>query len=145
MSLSKEKCRPHGIISSVRCTNILSHEQRCRQVICDDCFEYSESYVSLLPHRTSIFCTDCIQKMQYFTKCKPHGITSNKKCDNVLPSGKSCHQLICKYCIDNSNASHELLHSSLASYCEDCIDALQLISCNLTQASGNLRTHEILK
>ena len=145
MAFCKEKCRPHGIISSVICTNILAHGKRCPQLICDDCFEYSESYLSLLPHRTSIFCIDCIQNIHYETKCKPHGITSNTKCDNLLPSGKPCHQLICKYCIDNSNASHELLHSSLASYCEDCIDALQLISCNLTQASGNLRTHETIE
>lgn len=143
MSYQQQKCRPHGIVSAVRCTNFLQHEScTCPQLICDDCFEYSESFLNLLPHRTSIYCYDCIQNIGLMTKCKPHGIKSDTQCDNILPTGKSCQQLICKYCINKSNECHQLLPSSLSSYCEDCINDLKQTSVSITQLGGNLITNE---
>ena len=136
-------CKPHRVSGDLICTNILPSGKHCHYTLCDDCFEYSESKLHLLPHKTDFFCYDCILILSSVNSCRQHGIKSDTPCDNTLKSGRKCPQLLCKLCLEYSEDNERFLPSRLASFCYDCIDVLQLVSCETTHGIDNHESNRL--
>ena len=130
-------CKPHPVSGEFTCTNILPSGKHCHYSLCDECFEYSESKLHLLPHKTDFFCYDCILILSSVNSCRQHGIKSDTPCDNALKCGRKCPQLLCKHCLEYSEDNERFLPSRLASFCYDCIDVLQLVSCETTHGNNS--------
>lgn len=113
------QCKSDGTISNVLCCNTLPSGVLWHYSLCNDYWDKSEANQRLLPEDACYYCYDCILNLQCVTSCKSHRYLHDTTCDNILPSGTQCTQLLCKFCMNVSVVSADLLPSSVSLLCED--------------------------
>jgi hypothetical protein len=57
-------CSSHGQPCFMRCDNMLSKETKCQRFLCQQCWDYSFEYETLVASVTDVYCSSCIDKLR---------------------------------------------------------------------------------